>query len=103
MWSFVCVRCSIDVVFFLMIRRPPRSTRTDTLVPYTTRFRSKGELEEAIAALDYPALVLVRPGLIDGERSERRPAEAAALLVSRALRPLLPAKWRPSQIGRAHV
>src|SRR3546814_5792036 len=23
-----------------MIRRPPRSTRTDTLVPYTTRFRS---------------------------------------------------------------
>src|SRR3546814_5674372 len=25
---------------FLMIRRPPRSTRTDTLVPYTTRFRS---------------------------------------------------------------
>src|SRR3546814_1355730 len=27
--------------FFLMIRRPPRSTRTDTLFPYTTLFRSK--------------------------------------------------------------
>src|SRR3546814_6390883 len=27
-------------VFFLMIRRPPRSTRTDTLFPYTTLFRS---------------------------------------------------------------
>src|SRR3546814_126236 len=26
--------------FFLIIRRPPRSTRTDTLVPYTTLFRS---------------------------------------------------------------
>src|SRR3546814_20409078 len=26
--------------FFLMIRRPPRSTRTDTLLPYTTLFRS---------------------------------------------------------------
>src|SRR3546814_11194260 len=26
-----------------MIRRPPRSTRTDTLVPYTTLFRSHGE------------------------------------------------------------
>src|SRR3546814_10650565 len=26
--------------FFLMIRRPPRSTHTDTLVPYTTLFRS---------------------------------------------------------------
>src|SRR3546814_7569899 len=28
------------VVFVLMIRRPPRSTRTDTLFPYTTLFRS---------------------------------------------------------------
>src|SRR3546814_20115697 len=28
--------------FFLMIRRPPRSTRTDTLFPYTTLFRSIG-------------------------------------------------------------
>src|SRR3546814_15493118 len=27
-------------MFFLMIRRPPRSTRTDTLCPYTTLFRS---------------------------------------------------------------
>src|SRR3546814_5972709 len=27
--------------FFLMIRRPPRSTRTDTLLPYTTLFRSR--------------------------------------------------------------
>src|SRR3546814_16768744 len=32
-------------VFFLMIRRPPRSTRTDTLFPYTTLFRSaRGEI-----------------------------------------------------------
>src|SRR3546814_20513257 len=29
------------VFFFLMIRRPPRSTRTDTLFPYTTLFRSQ--------------------------------------------------------------
>src|SRR3546814_19854114 len=28
-----------------MIRRPPRSTRTDTLFPYTTRFRSEGKLQ----------------------------------------------------------
>src|SRR3546814_4342318 len=27
-------------IFFVMIRRPPRSTRTDTLFPYTTLFRS---------------------------------------------------------------
>src|SRR3546814_16491317 len=30
----------LSVFFFLMIRRPPRSTRTDTLFPYTTLFRS---------------------------------------------------------------
>src|SRR3546814_11913004 len=36
-----CVLCSdSSVVFFLMIRRPPKSTRTDTLFPYTTLFRS---------------------------------------------------------------
>src|SRR3546814_12359641 len=28
-------------LFFLMIRRPPRATRTDTLFPYTTLFRSE--------------------------------------------------------------
>src|SRR3546814_14017751 len=32
--------CSCCLFFFLMIRRPPRSTRTDTLFPYTTLFRS---------------------------------------------------------------
>src|SRR3546814_8299506 len=32
--------------FFLMIRRPPRSTRTDTLFPYTTLFRSRRKGKE---------------------------------------------------------
>src|SRR3546814_8015528 len=32
--------CSCFYFVFLMIRRPPRSTRTDTLFPYTTLFRS---------------------------------------------------------------
>src|SRR3546814_12990512 len=38
-----------------MIRRPPRSTRTDTLFPYTTLFRSVLDGEEA-ALLDQPCL-----------------------------------------------
>src|SRR3546814_12097335 len=41
--SVICIHvfvCSILCFFFLMIRRPPRSTRTDTLFPYTTLFRS---------------------------------------------------------------
>src|SRR5881409_4187883 len=33
---------SIKFFFFLMIRRPPRSTRETTLFPYTTLFRSPG-------------------------------------------------------------
>src|SRR3546814_20616336 len=41
-WFNVCRLCVLDIrlFFFLMIRRPPRSTRTDTLFPYTTLFRS---------------------------------------------------------------
>src|SRR3546814_799553 len=35
----ILVFCSL-LFFFLMIRRPPKSTRTDTLFPYTTLFRS---------------------------------------------------------------
>src|SRR3546814_8884766 len=49
--------------FFLMIRRPPRSTRTDTLFPYTTLFRS-------LLVTDVEQLVLVvRAGQF--ERVER--------------------------------
>src|SRR3546814_16841009 len=45
--DYVCIWESIIATFFffLMIRRPPRSTRTDTLFPYTTLFRSADLLE----------------------------------------------------------
>src|SRR3546814_10303902 len=36
-------------IFFLMIRRPPRSTRTDTLFPYTTLFRSDIDRDAQLA------------------------------------------------------
>src|SRR3546814_17568665 len=46
-----CIFCFMtDWFFFLMIRRPPRSTRTDTLFPYTTLFKAvtwRSGLEEA--------------------------------------------------------
>src|SRR3546814_14235870 len=43
---FFCHMLCTDLCFFffLMIRRPPRSTRTDTLFPYTTLFRSTWNL-----------------------------------------------------------
>src|SRR3546814_18806257 len=37
---------------FLMIRRPPRSTRTDTLLPYTTLFRSDHDQRGALVEDD---------------------------------------------------
>src|SRR3546814_11801754 len=50
-----------------MIRRPPRSTRTDTLFPYTTLFRSKGrEKDAAMAAFaDGPVDLLVATTVIE--------------------------------------
>src|SRR3546814_3652515 len=50
-------------VFFLMIRRPPRSTRTDTLFPYTTLFRSADPGSSLVRAegLEPPRLSPLEP------------------------------------------
>src|SRR3546814_8827192 len=40
MCCFFVLLCFFVLFVFLIIRRPPRSTRTDTLFPYTTLFRS---------------------------------------------------------------
>src|SRR3546814_19747944 len=42
-----------------MIRRPPRSTRTDTLFPYTALFRSHAELEQAVGGLGALRVILI--------------------------------------------
>src|SRR3546814_13894331 len=44
-----------------MIRRPPRSTRTDTLCPYTTLFRSPGQAEGIAALSGGTSVLTVRP------------------------------------------
>src|SRR3546814_12534014 len=63
---------SVTFFFFLMIRRPPRSTRTDTLFPYTTLFRS--DVLAGIIALSFSsAVVIVR------RHSEVRMTPAACL------------------------
>src|SRR3546814_15602358 len=47
--SYTILFISISFIFFfLMIRRPPRSTRTDTLFPYTTLFRSNLQLHHCL-------------------------------------------------------
>src|SRR3546814_13826547 len=59
-------------VFFLMIRRPPRSTRTDTLFPYTTLFRS---VEPAAAdAAPEQSYQFERSGYFVADRRDHTPA-----------------------------
>src|SRR3546814_13063135 len=52
----LCLSLMFLFFFFLMIRRPPRSTRTDTLFPYTTLFRSRGQF----LATDDPDVIIFR-------------------------------------------
>src|SRR3546814_13538084 len=57
--------------FFLMIRRPPRSTRTDTLFPYTTLFRSKkvnfDRQTYGGLATDDPELIALKNAVYSGQ------------------------------------
>src|SRR3546814_12676621 len=60
-----------------MIRRPPRSTRTDTLFPYTTLFRSLGNLlENAFKWAKSPVLLTARPA---EQQPNRRPGLVLAV------------------------
>src|SRR3546814_2514247 len=93
-----------------MIRRPPRSTRTDTLFPYTTLFRSwriglrragrgSGDARLSTAEsrpdhhrltgmaslhihrlLDHPGMIDTVAGWIDAERSEEHTSELQSLM-----------------------
>jgi uncharacterized protein YbjT (DUF2867 family) len=62
--------------------------------------RTKAEVEQAIRALGFPSYTIVRPSLIDTKRSEPRLGEQVGLLVARALRPLIPRRYRPVQAAR---
>lgn len=56
--------------------------------------RVKGEVEHDLAAMGFDSLTFVRPGLIGGDREEFRAGERAAMVVLRALHPVLPKRWR---------
>src|SRR3546814_10846595 len=97
-------------IFFLMIRRPPRSTRTDTLLPYTTLFRSPdpdapnwislGALAALAQAFTWGVeLVLIRFAAV-------RDAPERALVVVNGTACLILAAamlwlWRPLPLGEA--
>lgn len=56
--------------------------------------RTKGEVEQAVQALDYPSLTVVRPSLIGGERERRRPLEHLGMRVLQAMAWCLPRRYR---------
>jgi uncharacterized protein YbjT (DUF2867 family) len=56
--------------------------------------RVKGETEQALRAVGFPSLTILRPSLLGGEREEFRPAERLATLLFKTLSPLIPPRKR---------
>src|SRR3546814_11834314 len=112
--SLMLISCSLFVVyFFLMIRRPPRSTRTDTLFPYTTLFRShaveepqavghvRAGLAEEQALREIGAAGEFDLALLPLFRVAAQRIEAFPIFGSGAEQGRI--RVEPTQIGRAHV
>src|SRR3546814_6132501 len=98
MYGYALVIFVFCFLFFLMIRRPPRSTRTDTLFPYPTLFRSMRSVESAIGwrarrFMPFVILLLYAAGIglawqyrallahpFDSSRSEEHTSELQSLM-----------------------
>src|SRR3546814_17196550 len=96
-------------VVFLMTRRPPRSTRTDTLFPYTTLFRSPGYLS-TIAIHDRQLQCDQRGQFARFDQTDIDPAQQIKRLRTCKFRarnaryPRVDAEtFYEAEIGRAHV
>ncbi len=57
--------------------------------------RTKHQAEEGLRQLGFASYTVVRPSLIDAQRTESRPGERVGLWVSRLLGPLIPRRYRP--------
>src|SRR3546814_15050536 len=99
---------SVLFSLFLMIRLPTRSTRTDTLFPYTTLFRSvivetvgSGQSEVEVRTLTDTVILALMPGSGDGVQAIKAGLMEIpdVLAVTKADRPGAEAL----EIGRAHV
>src|SRR3546814_16239021 len=83
--SSLCIITTLYLfyIFLLMIRRPPRSTRTDTLFPYTTLFRSRAD-QRCGAGKTFSCIALYRfsdgPWGIQWRRSEEHTSELQSLM-----------------------
>src|SRR3546814_12302942 len=95
-------------MFFIMIPRPPRSTRTDTLFPYTTLFRS--DLRQTHANVKF----VDRTRFDDaGWTTGGEPSESTAVVITHddgsveiregLIPPVIDESDDGEEIGRAHV
>src|SRR3546814_17463442 len=101
------------VVVLLMVRRPPRSTRTDTLVPYTTLFRSHWVRPPAATSphaaashrrnANEHAVGNRRTHHIPSTHATGGPMDAKTLSIIGAVIAVAIGSIGPAQIGRAHV
>src|SRR3546814_15265555 len=91
---------SLLFVFFLMLRRPPRSTHTDTLFPYTTLFRSIAGLYAAFGVM----AALWQRDRVGGDGRARTLDVALTESVLSMMEGMLPEYGAlGKEIGRAHV
>jgi len=68
--------------------------------------RVKGEMERDLTAMGFERLYIFRPGLLLGNRAERRRGEAFAKAVYGIINPILPAAWKgiyPEQVAKAMI
>jgi uncharacterized protein YbjT (DUF2867 family) len=90
-----------DLVLRLLRRAHAAGTPTAVLVSSLGAsargnfyLRTKHAVEEAAAAIGFRSLTILRPSMIDTERSESRPAERFGLLAMRGLAALIPRRYR---------
>jgi len=60
--------------------------------------RIKGELEEAVAKLNFRKCIIVRPSILDGDRKEKRAGEKIGLVISRFLTRYILKRYRPTPV-----
>src|SRR3546814_8325283 len=87
-------------IFFLMIWRPPRSTRPDTLFPYTTLFRSRAHVRAAASRPVDVDLDQRRDTAVQGRTLRIGPAAGGVAI---HLDDADAVRLHLLQIGRAHV
>src|SRR3546814_12604355 len=98
-WIFL-----VGVVLFLRIRRPPRSTRNDTLFPYTTLFRSKSLV--LAASVLAPALAQAAEGdqiVVTATRAEKPLSQIGQSITIISQDEITARQSVTVEIGRAHV